>query len=173
VPCSDLDIEVSECSFDELAHTLRRFGSTDVVGRSFGTIKLKRDGTPYDFSLPRRESKTGQGHRGFKIDPDPSLSFAEAAARRDFTVNAMAWDHTDQLLVDPFGGKTDLDQRILRHTSPAFVEDPLRVDSSSTWHRRPSSYAVQSPIHLLNSHWSASGVNGTNGLCLLKNRRRE
>jgi tRNA nucleotidyltransferase (CCA-adding enzyme) len=127
VPCSDLDIEVSECSFDELAHTLRRFGSTDVVGRSFGTIKLKLDGTPYDFSLPRRESKTGQGHRGFKIDPDPSLSFAEAAARRDFTVNAMAWDHTDQLLVDPFGGKTDLDQRILRHTSPAFVEDPLRV----------------------------------------------
>lgn len=123
----DLDIEVAGTSFDALATTLSRFGATDVVGRSFGTIKLSRDGIDYDFSLPRRESKTGQGHRGFKIAPDPSLDDADAASRRDFTINAMAWDPLAQELIDPFNGAADLKARILRHTSPAFVEDPLRV----------------------------------------------
>jgi len=126
-PAEDLDIEVSETSFDILAQTLRRFGATDVVGRSFGTVKLSLDGTCYDFSLPRRESKTGQGHRGFKIEPDPTLSDTEAAARRDFTVNAMAWDPATQTLVDPFNGRSDLEAKTLRHTSSSFVEDPLRV----------------------------------------------
>jgi tRNA nucleotidyltransferase (CCA-adding enzyme) len=126
-PSEDLDVEVSGTSFDTLAQTLRRFGATDVVGRSFGTVKLSLAGKAYDFSLPRRESKTGQGHRGFKVDPDPTLNDTEAAARRDFTLNAMAWDPQDQQLIDPFHGQADLRAGILRHTSPAFVEDPLRV----------------------------------------------
>jgi tRNA nucleotidyltransferase (CCA-adding enzyme) len=123
----DLDMEVAGTSFDTLARTLGRFGATDVVGRSFGTIKLSRDGTDFDFSLPRRESKTGSGHRGFKVAPDPTLDAADAASRRDFTINAMAWDPLEQQLIDPFNGKSDLAAKILRHTSPAFVEDPLRV----------------------------------------------
>ena len=125
--CEDLDIEVNGTSFDILAETLRRFGATDVVGRSFGTIKLNLRGKSFDFSLPRRESKTGQGHRGFKVEPDPSLSDADAASRRDFTINAMAWDPMDQKLIDPFNGAVDLRTKVLRHTSEAFVEDPLRV----------------------------------------------
>ncbi len=127
VPCTDLDVEVSGCNFDQLARTLRQFGSTDVVGRSFGTVKLNLDGQWYDFSLPRRESKTGQGHRGFKIEADAALNSTEAAARRDFTINAMAWDPVEQILIDPFHGKEDLAQGVLRHTSTAFTEDPLRV----------------------------------------------
>ncbi|MCF3651187.1 CCA tRNA nucleotidyltransferase [Synoicihabitans lomoniglobus] len=123
----DLDIEVGGTDFDTLLAVLRPFGSTDVVGRSFGTIKLRRNGTVYDFSLPRRESKTGTGHRGFKVEPDPLLSDAEAAARRDFTINSMAWDPFDSQLIDPHGGQRDLQVRVLRHTSPAFGEDPLRV----------------------------------------------
>lgn len=124
----DLDIEVGGASFEDLLRVLGPKGSTDVVGRSFGVIKLRLpSGTEYDIALPRRESKTGAGHRGFKVDPDPLLSDAEAAARRDFTINAIAWDPLDGRLIDPHGGETDLRARRLRHTGPAFVEDPLRV----------------------------------------------
>jgi tRNA nucleotidyltransferase (CCA-adding enzyme) len=126
-PSEDIDIEVSGVSFDELLAVLKPFGSTDVVGKSFGVIKLNRDGRVYDFSLPRRESKTGTGHRGFRIEPDPLLNDAEAAARRDFTLNAIAWDPITKALIDPLGGEADLRAGILRHSSPAFVEDPLRV----------------------------------------------
>ncbi len=124
----DLDLEVGGCAFADLHRVLAPLGATDVVGRSFGVIKLRlASGTEYDIALPRRESKTGAGHRGFAVEPDPSLSDADAAARRDFTINALAWDPVDHRLVDPHGGEADLRARRLRHTSPAFVEDPLRV----------------------------------------------
>lgn len=124
----DLDIEVGGACFSDLHRVLAPLGATDVVGRSFGVIKLRLpSGTEYDISLPRRESKTGAGHRGFLVEPDPLLSDADAAARRDFTVNAIAWDPAAGRLIDPHGGEADLRARRLRHTSPAFVEDPLRV----------------------------------------------
>ncbi|HEY0947243.1 MAG TPA: HD domain-containing protein [Opitutaceae bacterium] len=123
----DYDIEVAGVDFDTLHRALAPFGATDIVGRSFGVIKLRLNGTEYDFSLPRRESKTGAGHRGFAVAPDPALSDAEAAARRDFTINAIAWDPFADALIDPHGGERDLQARVLRHASDAFVEDPLRV----------------------------------------------
>lgn len=123
----DFDVEVPGVSFDQLRDALMPLGSTDVVGRSFGVIKLRVDGAEYDFSLPRRESKTGAGHRGFAVDPEPNLSDAEAAARRDFTINAIAYDPFADRLIDPFNGEADLRAGVLRHTSEAFVEDPLRV----------------------------------------------
>jgi tRNA nucleotidyltransferase (CCA-adding enzyme) len=124
----DFDVEVAGVDFETLRRTLAPFGATDVVGRSFGVIKVRGgSGTEYDFSLPRRESKTGAGHRGFAVEPDPALGDAEASARRDFTVNAIAWDPFSGAVVDPHGGQADLKARILRHTGPAFSEDPLRV----------------------------------------------
>jgi tRNA nucleotidyltransferase (CCA-adding enzyme) len=123
----DFDVEVPGVTFEQLHRVLAPFGSTDVVGRSFGVIKLRVDGTEYDFSLPRRESKTGAGHRGFTVIPEPSLTDAEAAARRDFTINAIAYDPFAAQLIDPHGGERDLRAGVLRHTSSAFVEDPLRV----------------------------------------------
>lgn len=123
----DFDVEVPGVTFETLQRALAPFGHTDVIGRSFGVIKLRFDSTEYDFSLPRRESKTGAGHRGFQVDPEPELSDAEAAARRDFTVNAIAYDPFSGQLIDPHHGKEDLRKGILRHTSAAFVEDPLRV----------------------------------------------
>ncbi len=124
----DFDVEVGGVDFEQLQSALAPFGATDVIGRSFGVIKLRtRDGHDYDFSLPRRESKTGAGHRGFAVHPDPSHSDAEAALRRDFTLNAISWDPFEDRLIDPLGGEADLRQRVLRHTGPAFVEDPLRV----------------------------------------------
>ena len=123
----DFDIEVLGIDFEKLHHALSPFGSTDVVGRSFGVIKLRLEGAEYDFSLPRRESKIGAGHRGFAVTPEPGLTDAEAAARRDFTVNAIAYDPFTNALIDPHGGERDLHARVLRHTSRAFAEDPLRV----------------------------------------------
>jgi tRNA nucleotidyltransferase (CCA-adding enzyme) len=125
----DFDVEVGGADFESLHRALAPFGSTDVVGRSFGVIKVRSraTGSEYDFSLPRRESKTGAGHRGFAVRPDPALSDADAAARRDFTVNAIALDPFTGELIDPHGGQRDLAARVLRHTSAAFVEDPLRV----------------------------------------------
>ena len=123
----DFDIEVAGIDFESLHRLLAPFGATNVVGRSFGVIKLRLAAGEYDFSLPRRESKTGAGHRGFAVSPDPQLSDAEASARRDFTINAIAYDPFTGTLIDPHGGQSDLRARVLRHTSPAFVEDPLRV----------------------------------------------
>jgi len=123
----DFDVEVFGLDYEKLGHALAAFGPTDVVGRSFGVLKVRIEGTEYDFSLPRRESKTGAGHRGFAVEPDPQLTEAEAAARRDFTLNSIAYDPFTQRLIDPHGGERDLQARVLRHTSAAFSEDPLRV----------------------------------------------
>ncbi|HRG54406.1 MAG TPA: polynucleotide adenylyltransferase [Lacunisphaera sp.] len=123
----DFDIEVHGLDYEALGRSLAPFGPTDLVGRSFGVLKVRLEGTEYDFSLPRRESKTGAGHRGFAVAPDPALTEAEAAARRDFTINAISFDPLENRILDFHGGTDDLKKRILRHTSAAFVEDPLRV----------------------------------------------
>jgi tRNA nucleotidyltransferase (CCA-adding enzyme) len=123
----DLDVEVYRLDIERLAAALAPFGRLDAVGRSFGVLKLR---TPadreFDFALPRRESKVGAGHRGFLAAPDPTMTPQEAAARRDFTINAMALTPDGQVL-DFFGGQTDLRDHVLRHTAAAFAEDPLRV----------------------------------------------
>jgi tRNA nucleotidyltransferase (CCA-adding enzyme) len=123
----DFDIEVYGLDYEAMGRALAAFGPTDVVGRSFGVLKVRIAGTEYDFSLPRRESKTGAGHRGFAIAPDPDLTEPEAAARRDFTVNAIAYDPLEDRILDFHHGADDLKKKILRHTSGAFTEDPLRV----------------------------------------------
>ena len=81
IAAKDFDVEVGGVDFESLQRALGRFGATDVVGRSFGVLKVRSraSGQEYDFSLPRRESKTGSGHRGFAVQPDPALSDAEAA----------------------------------------------------------------------------------------------
>jgi tRNA nucleotidyltransferase (CCA-adding enzyme) len=98
-----------------------------IVGKSFGVIKfVDNEGNDYDFSLPRKESKTGGGHTSFR-PVFGNFSPVEAAARRDFTFNAMGYDPLTEQLHDYFGGKEDLENKIIRHTSTAFSEDPLRI----------------------------------------------
>lgn len=123
----DFDIEVARVDYETLVRVLAPWGKPDVVGRSFGVVRVRVADHEYDFSLPRRESKTGAGHRGFHVAPEPALSDAEAAARRDFTINAIAYDPFADAIIDPHGGRADLRARLLRHTSPAFADDPLRV----------------------------------------------
>ena len=124
----DLDIEVFHLDASTLSRILSRFGRVNEVGVSFGVIKLRtRQGEDLDFTMPRRESKIGRGHRGFQVEVDHTLSVAEAALRRDFTMNAIYRNLHDQTLLDPHAGIQDLDQRLLRATSEHFAEDPLRV----------------------------------------------
>lgn len=82
--------------------------------------------TREEHALARTERKTGAGHKGFETSFDPTVTLEEDLARRDLTINAMAMDENGEL-VDPFGGEQDLRDRVLRHVSPAFAEDPLRV----------------------------------------------
>ena len=124
----DLDIEVFGVGYETLAGALSRWGRTDLVGRSFGVVKLTMgDGCVYDFSIPRRDSKVAPGHKGFEIAFDPDITLDAAASRRDFTINALMFDPRRNEVLDFFGGREDLNRRVLRHTSEAFTEDPLRV----------------------------------------------
>lgn len=124
----DFDIEVFGVSYGDLSAALARWGRTDTVGRSFGVVKLTaEEGKTYDFTIPRRDSKVAPGHKGFDIEFDPDISPMEASARRDFTINSMMYDPRKKCIIDFHGGRQDLEQRILRHTSSAFSEDPLRV----------------------------------------------
>lgn len=124
-PVKDLDLEVFGVSAERLRAGLAAVFELDLVGQSFGILKLRH--WPVDVGLPRRETKIGLGHKGFDVDSDPHLSLSAAAARRDFTLNAVYFDPLNGEVADPWGGLADLDRRLLRHTSAAFGEDPLRV----------------------------------------------
>jgi tRNA nucleotidyltransferase (CCA-adding enzyme) len=124
----DFDIEVYGASYDRLAEILSGFGRVDLVGKAFGVVKLFRGSFGgVDFSIPRRESKIGLHHRDFRTAFEETITPREAASRRDFTINAIAYDPLRHELLDFFGGAEDLKNRILRATSGAFREDPLRV----------------------------------------------
>lgn len=94
------------------------------VGRDFPVFLHPR--THEEYALARTERKAGRGYHGFAIDASPSVTLPEDLARRDFTINAMARDEAGRL-IDPYEGQADLAARWLRHVSPAFSEDPLRV----------------------------------------------
>jgi tRNA nucleotidyltransferase (CCA-adding enzyme) len=124
----DLDIEVYHLDASTLAKLLSRFGHVNEVGASFGVIKLSLPHSgEVDFTLPRRESKVGRGHRGFQVELDHSMTVFEAALRRDFTINAIYQNAHNLELIDPHGGIDDLQAKRLKATSEHFVEDPLRV----------------------------------------------
>lgn len=124
----DMDVEVYNLESKKLSSILWKHGTVHTVGASFGVTKLHTpDGEWYDFSLPRRESKQGKGHRGFMVEPDSSMTVEEAASRRDFTINSMAMDPLTSELIDSYEGYEDLHVHVLRPTSEAFKEDPLRV----------------------------------------------
>ena len=121
----DWDLEVYGVEPARLRGLLDEFGPVNVVGEAFTVYKL---GPDLDVSLPRRERKSGRGHRAFVIEGDPSMTIEDAARRRDFTVNAILQDPLTGEIVDPFGGQEDIKNRILRAVSAAtFAEDSLRV----------------------------------------------
>ena len=121
---SNVDLEVFGIPGDRLRALLETFGRVEAVGESFQVYKIG----DVDVSLPRRDSKAGRGHRGFVVTGDPDMSIAEAARRRDFTVNAVSWDPLTGEYFDPFDGRRDLERRLLRVVDPqSFGDDSLRV----------------------------------------------
>lgn len=125
IPSKDIDIEVFGLNEKALKILLHKNYTLIEVGKSFGVFKIL--GGHIDISLPRLESKTGPGHRGFTVYGDPYLTPEKAALRRDFTINSILWDFISGELIDPYQGREDLHKSILRHTGPQFSEDPLRV----------------------------------------------
>jgi len=120
----DVDIEVYGLPAPTLRALLEKSGRVETVGESFQVYKV----AGLDVSLPRRESKTGRGHRGFDIDGDPHMTIEEAARRRDFTINAISWDPLTGEYLDPFDGRGDIERRIIRVVDAGtFGDDSLRV----------------------------------------------
>jgi tRNA nucleotidyltransferase (CCA-adding enzyme) len=121
---TDLDLEVFGIPQERLRALLSEFGRVEPIGQAFPVYKLGR----IDIALPRRESKSGHGHKGFAVAGDPHMSFEEAARRRDFTINAMGWDPLTDEYLDEFNGREDLARRILRVVDPqTFADDSLRL----------------------------------------------
>lgn len=124
VPSKDIDLEVFGVDAERLRALLETIDRVNTVGESFTVYKVG----DIDVSLPRRESKVGRGHRGFLVQGDASLTFAEAASRRDFTINAIGWEPLIDTYLDPFDGRADLDRRVLRMVDArTFGDDSLRV----------------------------------------------
>jgi len=121
----DWDVEVYGIEPNKLRTLLDQIGAVNVVGEAFTVYKL---GVDLDVSLPRRERKSGRGHRAFVIAGDPSMAIEDAARRRDFTINAILEDPLTGETIDPFHGREDIENRILRAVSvETFAEDSLRV----------------------------------------------
>src|ERR1043165_7369105 len=121
----DWDVEVYGVAPARLRALLERRGRVDAVGEAFTVYKVGHD---LDVSLPRRERQSGRGHRAFIIEGDPLMTVAEAARRRDFTINAILEDPLNGEILDPYNGRADLESKILRAVSAeTFIEDSLRV----------------------------------------------
>lgn len=118
-PTSDIDWVVVGASAEDMLEKGYR-----PVGADFPVFLHPKSGEEY--ALARTERKSGRGYGGFTFYASPDVTLEEDLIRRDLTINAMAEDDQGRV-IDPYGGERDLQARLLRHVSPAFVEDPLRV----------------------------------------------
>ncbi|MBB1279287.1 multifunctional CCA addition/repair protein [Pseudoalteromonas sp. SR41-1] len=131
-------------------------GETPKTMESLGFVPIGSDFPVYlhpktkeEYALGRTERKSGKGYTGFVVDASPTVTLEEDLARRDLTMNSMALDEHGNI-IDPFNGQTDLQNKTLRHTTEAFVEDPVRVlriarflaRYGSDWRIHPSTYAL-------------------------------
>ena len=117
LPIKDYDVEVFGLPPGPPGAVAGGHGRVDAVGQAFRVYKLSGvEGVEgaLDVALPRRDSKVGPGHRGIAVEGDPALPVEEAARRRDFTMNAMLLDPTTGEILDPWGGRRDLEARVLR-----------------------------------------------------------
>ncbi len=121
----DWDLEIYGIEPVKLREILNNFGEVNAVGEAFTVYKIGQD---LDVALPRRERKVGRGHKGFVVEGDKDMAFEEAARRRDFTINAIMQDALTGEIIDCFGGREDIKNKILRVVSKdTFAEDSLRV----------------------------------------------
>lgn len=156
IPHKDYDLLVRNIAYPFLTNILKSTGMLNQVGKSFGVLKFRPDENPeieFDLSLPRVEKSTGTGHRDFTVDFNPGLSVEKDLSRRDFTINAMAINLSDGKLVDPFGGKRDLENKIVRQVfKEAFVEDPLRLLRAVQFSARFSFMVENETLNAMKTH---------------------
>jgi len=162
---TDIDLVVREIPAEDLKTFLGRHGAVDLVGTRFGVFKFrpKRGGHVIDIALPRTEAAGGSGrYRDFAVQMDPHLPIESDLGRRDFTINAMAWDFRASKLVDPYGGRADLERRQLRAVgapTDRFEEDAARIF-------RALRFAIQLGFTIEPSTWHAI----VDGIARLGNR---
>jgi len=151
---SDFDVLVAGVEPVALARFLEERGSVDFVGRTFGVFKFtpKGGGTTLDIALPRREKPAGTGgYRDVVTHADPHMPIEEDLARRDFTINAMAWEAASGALIDPHGGQADLEKKLVRA-----VGDPaMRFQEDYTRMLRALRFAVQLDFGIEAKTWEA------------------
>jgi tRNA nucleotidyltransferase (CCA-adding enzyme) len=127
----DIDLLVSNHSYEEIAEKLNRHGKTDTVGKSFAVLKFSRDNETYDIAVPRRDQKkdgSSHTHQNFTIEYGPQVTLEEDLSRRDFTCNSIAVRLSDGNIVDPHQGLQAIADKRIAMTSPAsFSDDPLRI----------------------------------------------
>ncbi len=125
------------------------------VGRDFPVFLHPQ--THEEYALARTERKSGRGYLGFTVQAAPDVSLEQDLARRDLTINAIAEDPATGTLVDPFGGQQDLQQRVLRHVGPAFVDDPVRLLRLARLAARFADFSVAPETEALLAEMVASG----------------
>lgn len=128
-PNKDRDYVIIGMSLKEIKNAISNIGSVTEVGKSFGIVTAIIDGKSYDFAVPRREISTGAAHTDFIVDID-NVSLLEDLKRRDFTMNAIAYDISEEIYIDPNEGIKDIKNKIIRFCGnelERYIEDPLRL----------------------------------------------
>jgi tRNA nucleotidyltransferase (CCA-adding enzyme) len=121
-----LDLPVSERDWVVVGTTPRAMLAAGFLQADPDFPVFSHPETGEEYALARRETKTGAGYRGFAVDASPDVTLEEDLGRRDLTINALA-QGADGELIDPYGGQQDLRDGMLRHITPAFAEDPVRL----------------------------------------------
>jgi tRNA nucleotidyltransferase (CCA-adding enzyme) len=134
LPVKDYDYVVVGSTADEMLRLGYR-----PVGKDFPVFLHPE--TQHEYALARTERKSGKGYTGFVVQASPSVTLEEDLARRDFTVNAIA-KSADGALIDPYNGQLDIQHKILRHVSDAFVEDPVRILRAARFSARYTDFSI-------------------------------
>ena len=129
IKSKDIDIELYNATdFEQIVDILKEFGNSNIIGKSFGVVKLNFDDLDLDFSLPRIDNKVSSGHKGFEVSTIKDLDFKTASFRRDFTINAIGYDIYEKKFLDYYNGIQDLKDKKLKYIEEnSFKEDPLRI----------------------------------------------
>lgn len=124
IDSKDIDIEIHNASLEEAYKIITDITPANLFGK-FGIVSLEE--ADVEFAAARTERKVGNLHTDFEIDFITNHDLKLAAARRDFTINSIMYDLQNNQIIDLYNGQDDLQNKILRHVSGAFVEDPLRI----------------------------------------------
>lgn len=129
----DIDLMVTGLTGDQIEQALSQVGRVDFTGKAFGVYRLRTGAHEVEVAMPRTEQSTGAAHTDFQVNADPNIPVETDLGRRDFTVNAMAYDPITDEVIDPYGGLAHANQRRLSLVNEnAFADDPLRVARALT-----------------------------------------